>query len=91
MDQRNIATEWVGEGKDNNTIVRCVGTSPAAAYASGVLALYLEKFRQDLSTAGRFTYIGPGRLIDSVLNRCPNDTSDAGVARLVYDGTRPYP
>jgi hypothetical protein len=35
-DDQGIATEWVGGGDDSE----CIGTSPAAAYASGMLALY---------------------------------------------------
>jgi Subtilase family len=34
-------TEWVGEGQDSaGATTYCLGTSPAAAYASGLLAIY---------------------------------------------------
>jgi hypothetical protein len=37
-DSSSNATEWVGEGND----AKCIGTSPATAYASAMLALYLS-------------------------------------------------
>jgi subtilisin family serine protease len=37
-DDHQQATEWVGEGSQG----KCLGTSPATAYASAILALYLS-------------------------------------------------
>jgi Subtilase family len=83
--------EWVGEGKDNKTVTKCIGTSPAAAYASGVLALYRQKFLKDLNASS----LGSRELLDGAFHRCVHDisgysTNDHGHGRLVYD-TASYP
>lgn len=91
-DLTNTITEYVGISDDNGTDVKCVGTSPSTAYSSGILALYRQKFLNDLAASNSTTTtISSGRLLDSVLTRCPRDSSEAGVARLVYDDTQPYP
>lgn len=38
-DEANGNTEYVGEGQDGSVTTYCFGTSPATAYAAGVLAL----------------------------------------------------
>ena len=38
-ESTNTITEYVGEGTDGNAQTFCLGTSPATAYAAGVLAL----------------------------------------------------
>ncbi len=52
-----VVTEWIGEASH-----KCFGTSAAAAYASGVLALYMSDA----------DYQAPSRqaFLDSVLNNC---------------------
>ena len=51
-------TEWIGEGSRG----KCFGTSPAAAYASGILALYLSDPKYCNNDRNEF--------LDDVLNNC---------------------
>jgi hypothetical protein len=38
-DETSRSTEYVGEGQDGGNVTYCFGTSPATAYAAGILAL----------------------------------------------------
>jgi subtilisin family serine protease len=83
-DPNDVATEWVGEGSDGGIPTYCVGTSPATAYASGVLALWRhhrEKNKKQISS---------GVLLGAVQNRSKQDvggynSNDHGMGRLIYD------
>ena len=57
-DAQGNASEWAGKGDG----AECVGTSPAAAYASGMLALYASD--PDYQTQDRQTFL------TDVLNQC---------------------
>jgi subtilisin family serine protease len=79
---RNKASEWVGEGVDSHgNPTYCVGTSPAAAYASGLVALYREQFKR----------LSSKELLDRVILRCKTDLSPShnrnehGDGRLVFE------
>ena len=93
----NDVSEWVGEGDYIGTTTKCAGTSPAAAYASGLLALYYEKFRKDLVPAGGPVSLSSSQLLGSVYTRCVKsdisnyNSHNHGHGRLVYDDTHPYP
>lgn len=97
--QNGTINEWVGEGDHNGTVTKCAGTSPAAAYGSGLLALYRQKFLHDLRAAGRPVKISSRELLDGAYahNRCvisdiqSYSSYDHGKGRLVYDDSRPYP
>jgi hypothetical protein len=91
-DQDTSKQEWVGEGKDaNSNPTYCVGTSPATAYASAVLALYRDHFLNELKSAGRSQTLSSAEMMDEVYKRC--DTSVApnydqklhGRGRLVFN------
>jgi len=80
----DVATEWVGEGNDGGNTTHCVGTSPATAYASGVMALW-RHYRSNNSLA-----VSSDALLDAVHNRSRHDvvgynSSDHGMGRLIYD------
>lgn len=62
-DAQSNPTESVGEGIDSNgKSVPCLGTSPATAYASGLLALYWADPRYKTKT--------PNEFIDDMLALC---------------------
>lgn len=66
-------SEWVGEGKDDKgNTTYCLGTSPAAAYASGLLALYW---------ADKFKSKDADELISAALGQC-----DTGRIPLLHTG-----
>jgi hypothetical protein len=96
-NKTNQATEWVGQGTDaNGNTTYCVGTSPAAAYASGVLALYRQHFVDGLVRAGDAAGLTSSALLDETYNRCKQDvqpsyrSADDGLGRLVFDD-KAYP
>lgn len=66
-------SEWVGEGKDDKgNTTYCLGTSPAAAYASGLLALYwADKFKSkdaDEFTAAMLGQCDKGKILSRTTN-----------------------
>jgi hypothetical protein len=78
-DAQSNVIEWVGEGRDNNAPTYCAGTSPATAYASGMLALH----REDLENQRR-TFDRRG-ILDRVSNVAASDvTNETGRVRLIY-------
>lgn len=87
--QSNQAKEWVGEGQDAaGSPTYCVGTSPATAYAAGIMALYREQVSR--RTAGGSTGGAPD-VVQKAIGKCqqnlsPNYRQDEhGSGRLVFD------
>jgi hypothetical protein len=83
-DSANNPTEWVGEGNDAGITTHCVGTSPATAYASGILALW-KHYR---SVNGLAT--SKNRILDAAQTAAKRDVvgykaSEHGMGRLIYD------
>jgi hypothetical protein len=84
-DQSGKVTEYVGEGTDSvGNVTYCVGTSPATAYASSVLAL-LRHCRSKRSLS-----VTSGRVLDAADQKAKKDISsynaaDHGMGRLIYD------
>lgn len=79
VDGNGDLTEWVGEGQNAGNTTYCAGTSPAAAYAAGVLALYRE-YRD----THRLTTSSIG-ILDRASNLAQPDVSnEVGNVRLVY-------
>jgi hypothetical protein len=90
VDSAGNTTEYVGEGVDSNlpanaNQTHCLGTSPATAYAAGVLALrrhYAE--RNGLATDS-------ATLLDTADRKAKKDvlpkysSADHGMGRLIYD------
>ena len=78
IDAAGTIVEWVGEGSDNGVVTKCVGTSPAAAYAAGLLALH----RHDLQLRGKD--FDRAAIVDSVTIAAASDvTNENGAVRLV--------
>lgn len=82
------AKEWVGEGVDGQNTTYCVGTSPATAYASGVLCLYREHFLTSSKS------LSASALLDKAMTRCVRndispvyDKGEHGEGRLVFDSS----
>ncbi len=78
--QTKSRVEWVGEGQDSKgNPTYCMGTSPAAAYAAGGMALYREQKR------GRAPDV-----VDEAIAKCKTDLSPShlrnehGSGRLVF-------
>jgi hypothetical protein len=67
-DDHQQATEWVGEG----SLGKCLGTSPATAYASSILALYLSD--QNYYDADRIQFL------QNVFNKCDTTWSTYNLA-----------
>jgi hypothetical protein len=92
-DQDTNKQEWVGEGTDaNSNPTHCVGTSPATAYASAVLALYRDYFLKELKNAGKSQSLSSAELMDEVYKRCDDknispsyDPKLHGRGRLVFN------
>ena len=78
-EQEGEITEWVGEANH-----KCFGTSAAAAYASGVLALYMSD--TDYQVADRQLFL------ENVLSKCQPcenyDPDEHGKGYLAY---QPHP
>ncbi|MCI0564145.1 MAG: S8 family serine peptidase [Nitrososphaera sp.] len=74
-------SEWVGEGQDDQgNTTYCLGTSPATAYASGLMALYwANKFSS--KTAAEFSAAIVGQCDDK---RVPSHNSNEHGAGFLY-------
>ena len=66
-DSQDKPVEYIGTATDdNNYTTYCIGTSPATAMATGLLALYMEKNYYD----GR----NPSQILDRALKNCNNQS-----------------
>ncbi|MGD9509239.1 MAG: S8 family serine peptidase [Geminicoccaceae bacterium] len=96
---QNKQAEWVAEGKDasGNVTSYCVGTSPAAAYAAGLMALYRQQIPRrggSSATSGgapQSAAGGAANLVDEASRQCVTlDLSpkhlplEHGAGRLVF-------
>lgn len=81
--QANVVAEYVGEGQDaqgNRTY--CLGTSPATAYAAGLMALYREQVPRSPGSALE--------VVDKAISQCSKDLlpthapNEHGSGRLVF-------
>lgn len=84
MDAQGNITEYVGEGDDGGTKTFCAGTSPAAAYASGILGL-LRNYHDKYSLA-----VDSATLLDKINTKARADVqlynkNDHGMGRIIYD------
>lgn len=74
-EQQGAITEWIGEASH-----KCFGTSAAAAYASGVLALYMSDTAYQVADRQLF--------LDNVLSKCQpcdnHDPDEHGKGYLAY-------
>jgi hypothetical protein len=80
IDAAGTPIEWVGEGSVGATPTKCLGTSPATAYAAGVLALHRDYRRR----AGLL--LESGHILDNAFNKArPDVSNENGNVRLIYD------
>ncbi len=75
-EKQGSITEWIGEAKH-----KCYGTSASAAYASGILALYMSNSKYQNPDRSQF--------LAGVLNQCPlpcnnQKTAEHGRGYLAY-------
>jgi hypothetical protein len=83
-DSAGAVVEYVGEGNDGGNTTYCVGSSPATAYASAILAL-LRHYRSKNGLS-----ISSTKILDAAATCSKSDivnynSTDHGMGRLIYD------